>query len=223
MKLFFLYCLLVILLFPIVNLSQSEKCLMKPTYLGMEIPTKGFIWLENEEFQGVCDEIPDTGWIRYPGKEFNMYIHTDGPEGSGRFWNVSVGFSAKSVTKPERGFCFITSTIGWRTLRKFDQTLLKWVNDEDADGKPELVIWDSFPLSEESQSMAEFGLMAWVYQVDLNGKCKIDWHKSRKKAFEIETAYRRPIENNDSLLIKIRKTAADALENFASEKCGPSD
>ena len=222
MKISVFFCQLIILFSPLVELSQSQKCLMKPPYLDMEIPVKGFIWLENEEFEGTCDEITETGWTKYPGKEFNLYIQAEGPEGRGRYWNVSIGFSTIPDTIPERGFCFVTSTVGWRTLRNFDQIPLKWASDEDADGKPELVIWDSFPLSEEP-TMVEFGLMAWVYQVDGNGKCKIDWNLSRKKAFEIAASYQKPLEKNNPTLTKLRKTAFKALVDFASGKCNPGN
>jgi hypothetical protein len=36
--------------------------------------------------------------------------------------------------------------------------------------------------------MAEFGLMAWVYQLDSNGKFTIDWSLSRQMAGEIAAA-----------------------------------
>jgi hypothetical protein len=206
--------LLVVLLCP--SIGNSQRCLIQPAHIRMDVPRIGFVWLENEEFEGPCDKVPDTAWVRYPSREFIMYIHADGPEGSGRFWNVTVGFSTNDQTKPQRGFCFVTSTVGWRTLRSFNQTPLQWMNDENGDGKPELVIWESFPLRDEP-GMAGYGLVAWVYQVDREGKFNIDWNLSRRKASEIAAAYRKPLEKNDLL----RERAAKALEDFASGKCTP--
>jgi hypothetical protein len=186
----------------------------------MDVPKNGFQWLANEDFRGPCDKVSDTAWTRFVSKQFILYVYADGPVGSGRFWNVSVGFSTREEAKPKRGFCFVTSTIGWRTLQEFDQVPLRWLSDENADNKPELIIWDSFPLSDEP-SMAEYGLVAWVYQIDRTGKCKIDWDLSRKKASEIATSYRKPLANNGSTLDFLRGIAAAALEDFASGKCGP--
>lgn len=57
-----------------------------------------------------------------------------------------------------------TSTAGWRTLRQYRRISLLWLEDLDQDGEAELIIWDSFPLKENA-SMAEYGLVAWVYRL----------------------------------------------------------
>jgi hypothetical protein len=193
---------------------------MRPARTEIEFPRNGFRWLANEEFQGACDKVPDTAWTKFAGRRYSAYVSADGPIGSGRFWNIAIGFSSKTETDPTRGFCLQTSTVGWRTLRYFDQAPLKWLSDENADGNPELIIWDSFPLR-DSPTMAEYGLVAWVYHIDSTGTCQIDWNLSRHKAGEIAAAYRKPLAESDSTVDGLRAIAAGALEDFASGRCTP--
>jgi hypothetical protein len=206
---------------PLAAVSQNHDCLMCPNRVGMTMPAKGFVWLENEDFEGNCDAVPDTAWMAYRGRYITLYVHADGPEGSGRYWNITVGLSSADQTRPERGFCFITSTAGWRTLMEYDKTPLTWVEDENGDGEPELVIWDSFQIS-DAAATDHYGLVAWIYRVDRQGNCIIDWDLSRRKAFDIAVAYRRPVENLGPSLRELRLTAAHALEDFASGKCFPN-
>ncbi len=193
---------------------------MEPSHITIKTPSKGFVWLKNEDLKGTCGAVPDTSWSRWKSNTFALYVYRDGPSGSDRHWTITVGFSTTKEKKPSRGFCFMTSTAGWRTLQHFGEPPLQWVADRDNDGKPELIIWESFPLNEDA-SMAEYGLMAWVYQVEQDGTCKIDYRLSRKLAGEIATAYRNPPAQADPMVQDIRARAANALEDFASGKCTP--
>ena len=116
-----------------------------------------------------------------------------------------------------RGFCLVTSTVGWRTLQQLKGSPLPWAADLNGDGRAELIIWDSFSLR-EGASQAEFGLVAWVYQVDPKGVFTIDWGLSRQMARELASAYWQPLKP-DASLQALRITAAQALEAFASERC----
>ena len=192
--------------------EQGPSCLMEPTHRAMQVPEEGLVWLEGEELHGACDAVLAKKWVRRPSKTFDLLVYADGPSGSGRFWNVTVGVVRKQDTHPSRGFCLTTSTVGWLTLRHFKKLPLPWIEDQDGDGSPELIIWDSFPLSEEA-SLAEDGLVAWVYQVDPNGRFTLDWSLSRTMAGELAAAYRNPPE------LSIRARGAEALEAFANGAC----
>jgi hypothetical protein len=209
---FFLLCLGLTCLSVMAD-SQSRDGLIKPCRVTMKVPDDGFVWLEGEGFEGTCDSVPDTAWTRWSSKDFDLCVFADGPGGSGRFWTITVGLSKKHESRPERGFCFETSTVGWRTLRY--EGSLRWIDDRDGDGKPELIIWDSFPLHEEA-SMAEYGLVAWVYQVQGNGRFQLDWKLTRAMAAELASSYRRPLVGSDMNWQNLRLEAAEALEALAS-------
>ena len=151
-------------------------------------------------------------------EELARIIATEGPSGSGRYWNVTVGLAEAGKTRPTRGFCVTTSTIGWRTLRNFNNNPLPWVSDRNENGLPEFILWDSFPLREEA-SMAEFGLIAWVYEADQKGLFRINWQLSREIAFEIASAYRKPLEETNDRIQNMRKDFARYIEEFASQRC----
>jgi hypothetical protein len=205
---------------PATSGNQQQRCLMNPARVTMRVPEQGFRWLEGEGIQDTCNTVPNTSWVRVSSKQFDLLVHTDGPSGSGRYWEVTVALTTKNDTIPTRGFCFETNTVGWRTLQQFNRLPLRWVEDRDGDGKPELIIWDSFPLNEKA-SLAEYGLVAWVYQVDSNGIFMIDWKLSQQIAGEIAAAYRTQLKEHDSLLQGLRNEAAKALEVFATGKRMP--
>ena len=95
---------------------------------------------------------------------------------------------------------------------------MPWVSDRNENGLPELIIWDSFPLHEEAL-MAEFGIIAWVYETDQKGQFRINWQLSREIAFEIASAYRKPVEETNDRIHNMRKDFARHIEEFASRKC----
>lgn len=209
--------LLTFFLAALADADQRPQCLMEPRYLTMKLPKRGLVWLEGQEFDGACDPVTTTRWMRSPSKEFDLLVHADGPSGSGRFWTVTVGVARKGKTAPRRGFCLETSTAGWQTLRNFEKSPLPWIDDQDSDGTGELIIWDSFPLSGEASS-AEYGLVAWVYRLDQKGGFEIDWSLGRKIAGELAAAYRTPLMNDQDFQ-GVRDRVAEALNAFAAEEC----
>jgi len=204
--------------------QEASVCLMSPSYLKIQVPAHGINWLEGESFDGPCGSIANGEWIIESADSFNVFVATDGPNGSGRYWTVTFGIAQQGETVPRRGFCLETSTVGWRTLQRFSTLPLPWLSDRNADGRPEFIIWDSFPLREDA-SLAEYGLIAWVYQVDPEGILTIDWRLSRELAGEIASEYRLPLKYAGPLkyarfyLQEERKKIARYLDEFASEKC----
>jgi hypothetical protein len=194
--------------------GQLQQGPLKPVWLVIQIPQQGFMWLAGEEFTGNCDTVAEDDWKKYPADDFDMLICADGPAGSGRYWTISLAIKSKTDSIPGRGCCFTTSTVGWRTLPQPADFSLSWAEDRDSDGKPELIIWDSFPLSEEA-TMAEYGLIGWIYQIDQSGLCTIDWNLSRKSAVQIAALYNRPAAGEDQLRSNLQHLAAEALLSFA--------
>ena len=161
---------------------------------------------------------PSGRWLRNPAGHHALFVHADGPSGSGRFWRISVGVADSGEVAPARGFCLETSTAGWRTLQRFGRTPLPWLLDLDADRKPELIVWDSFAVSQEATA-SEFGLVAWVYQFDPPSTFTLDGDASRVLAHELAAAYRAPLETPAHSLARARAAAARALEAFANAEC----
>jgi hypothetical protein len=198
--------------------QQSSICPMEPRHLTIQLPSNGLVWLKGEDFDGPCDAVSPENWVRAPSKAFDLWTYPVGPEGSGRFWTLTVGLGGHEERNPVRGTCLMTTTAGWRTLQRFNDSPLPWADDLDVDGVPELVVWSSFPLSEEP-TQAEFGLVAWVYQVDpARGQFAVDWKLSRKIAGQLAAAYRAPFENDEILQLR-RNKAAQALESFSRGTC----
>lgn len=204
-----------------VGSPQESTCLMEPPYPLLDTPAQGFVALNQTGPWNDCRPTPKT-WLRLPAKTFDLLVHADGPAGSGRYWTVTIALAKKAQRTPERGFCFVTSTVGWRTLQNFDRPLA-WITDQDHDGKPELIIWDSFAMKGDQSMSGNFGLVAWIYQVDARGQFTIDWKLSRKAAGELAAAYRRPLHRVDAVLLQTREQAAQHLESFAAGFCKSAD
>jgi hypothetical protein len=176
------------------------------------------MWLEGEEQTGSCERVPIGKWIRKPSGPSSLFVYADGPAGSGRFWNVTIGMSEIDLAKPARGICLMANTVGWRTLQQYKDSPLPWLDDVDGDGKGEVILWASFPLRPEA-SPAEFGLTAWVYRLTSENTLVIDMDLTRKVAREIAAAYRTPLKHSSQTIAPIRAEAATALEMFADERC----
>jgi hypothetical protein len=145
-------------------------------------------------------------------------VHVDGPTGSGHYWDVTIGVAGRRDSEPTRGNCLTTSTVGWRTLQRYKKGPLPWMDDLDNDGKAELIMWSSFPLHEDP-SLAEYGIMAWVYRLASKDSLVIDWDLSRRLARLIAEEYRAPLYTAVPYPGRLRTEAADALESFADERC----
>jgi hypothetical protein len=198
--------------------SFPPPCLVRPDHFQLRLPRHGFRWLEGQESEGRCEDVPAKKWFRQPSGSVDLLVYADGPSGSGRYWNVTIGVQKRQQSKPVRGICLITSTVGWRTLQQWKRAPLAWLDDLDDDGKAELMIWNSFRLREDA-SMAEYGLMAWVYRVESENSLAIDWDLSRKMAREIAEAYRSSLDLMTPYTGPLQKEAAEALEQFADEGC----
>lgn len=198
--------------------ADLPGCLMAPEHTTISIPKVGFRWAEGEAFEGPCDSVADSMWVRQSAGDYDLFVATDGPGGSGRFWHITIGLADTGAARPARGVCIMTWTVGWRTLRQWDRAPLSWLEDRDGDGKPEVIIWDSFPLHEEA-TMAEYGLTAWVYRVSADGLLTLDWTLSRAMALQIAAAYGTPPDDDSAHPDKMRENIAAHLELFARGKC----
>lgn len=202
--------------------SFQPECLVRPGHLQLRLPTQGFKWAKGDEARGRCGVVRARQWIRQSSGAVELFVYAHGPSGSGRYWDITVGVARKNQSKPSRGLCLTTSTLGWRTLQQ--KTPLLWLDDLDNDGKAEIIIWNSFPIRERA-SMAEYGLMAWVYRVDSENSLSLDWSLTRKMASQIALEYRSRVKSSISSLAPLRVAAAEALERFAAEPCSlpPND
>ena len=198
--------------------AALPRCLMHPVRQAMSIPDKDFRELKESGLPGRCVRIPPGKWIGESGRSAALLVHADGPSGSGRFWHITVGVADSGEAAPARGFCLETSTTGWRTLLRFGRTPLPWLLDLDADRKPELIVWDSFALSEAALE-SDSGLVAWVYRFDPPSTLTLDGDASRVLARELAAAYRAPLETRARSLARARAAAARALEAFANGEC----
>jgi hypothetical protein len=212
--------IMAVVLWPAI-LSAGESllptCSMKPAYLGLRLPTAGLTWVPEEFFSGKCEDIPKKKWIQKPSGPLDLFVYPDGPGGSSRYWHVAVGVAERHQTKPEGGVCLSTSTNGWRTLLEYKRLPLPWLEDLDNDGKFELIIWSSFDVNEPESTWKPPGLVAWVYRLISKDSLVIDLGLSRQMARELAEAYRStPQMPSDP---DLRKAAAEALEQFADDRC----
>lgn len=195
------------------------RCAMAPWHDRIPIPAAGLAWVDGEELSGPCDEDHAHKWT--PALSNAFLVDAQFGIGSARPWVVNVRLPSKSAGEPDRGFCLDTVTLGWRTMFQYWRTPLPWVADLDSDGVSELLIWDSFPLSENA-SMAEYGLMVWVYELGADETFNVNWGLSRKMAAELAEAYRVPITEERDFAARIQPTremAARELDDFAQEGC----
>jgi hypothetical protein len=196
-----------------------HTCWMQPAHLSMRLPDSGFTRPPGEALIGACGDVPMEDWHRGDSAMgMALFAHADGPEGSGRFWDVTLGVATKQSLVPIRGVCVSTSTVGWRTLQRYSRGALPWLDDVDDDGSAEFIIWDSFPLHGEA-SMAEYALVAWVYRLASQDSLVIDWDLSRVLARSLAKEYRLPLDTVSGHLGKLRAEAAEALDKFADGRC----
>jgi hypothetical protein len=208
--------ILTILLAGFVNAQENSFNPLTPRYQSIILPTSGFAWIDNDLAVDSCAAPVDSLWMKQSGEEFDLYVAADGPHGSGRYWTVTVAVLKKDQTDLKNGVCVETSTIGWRTLQRFKKLPLPWVDDQNDNGWPEFIFWDSFPLNDEP-TMAEFGLVGWVYELDEEGVLRLNFELTHALAAEIATAYRQPLENHIASFQQRRNEIAHMLKLFISE------
>lgn len=196
--------------------QQTVPCAMRPSRPAFALPPRGIVSVAPDDD---CDALESGGWERRPADTLEVRVRADGPGGSGRYWRVTVGLARPADDSLLRGLCYTTTTLGWRTLQAGGETSLAmpWVDDRDHDGRPELVVWDSFPLRRDA-TPAEFALVAWVYEFDGRATFGFDVKMSRAIARDIAAAYRVRVDA-DPLRKRLRNQAEQSLTAFASGRC----
>jgi hypothetical protein len=221
-------CLTVLVLLALVSRAAADQggpgpaCLMKPAHAAIAVPAAGRFVDADDDKKGACGSVP-TEWQRARLGNGELTVNAKGPEGSGRYWAITIGLSPHTGSPPSRGVCLETSTAGYRSLRSFGGRGLPWLTDLDGDRHAEAVIWSSFFLTRRGVQ-SETGLNPWVYRVDASaGTLTVDLALSRQLAREVARAYRIPLSEEEAAsaptLREERRIAAEALEAFADGRC----
>ena len=196
--------------------STRPACRMVPPRAVFEIPAKGMVWMASGE-EGACDEVDANHWVRESAGDGDLVVYADGPEGSGRFWEVTVGLAPAHGLWPDRGFCFMATTLGWRSLQSYERTPLEWLRRADRDGVPELVIWDSFQAG-DSESPPDSAIVAWAYR--LSGDSLVfNLESTKQLAEDLAGSYRTSLPNEHAYLREVRDKAVRHLTALASGEC----
>jgi hypothetical protein len=196
--------------------SQTKECLFFAPVQFLPLPEKGFDDLSGYVFD--CEYSTELNWEELRGKDYYLFVHADGPHGSGRFWSIIYGFSSDKEDIPDRGICLISSTTGWRTLRKYESPIF-WAADIDKDGNSEIIILDSFYLDPDMSINVETGIIAWVYKYYEGKGFELSIDLSKKFISTILASYKANFPESDSILIERRLMAAEALDDFLNNKC----
>lgn len=220
---------LVVVSLSLVGGASLPACLMKPQFLTLSLPRDGFVPLgtgSKGTFAEPCEVSAVTEWMRMPAGSRDLLVSADGPSGTGYFWEIEVGVALRTEPKPCRTLSLSTSTRGWRFVRpqNYHRLNIRWLDDLDADGIAELIIWDSFPNVDPFA-----GVTAWVYRMDSKEESLvIDWGLSRRMAREIAQAYIGELNSQPKPGLSVGhlwSLAADALLEFVEEQCtiAPAD
>ncbi len=133
-----------------------------PPYLKIVFPEHGFKQIPSND---TCAVPQDVNWQYAKFDDVILAVYADGPDGSGHFWQIFIGLTRTPQTLPRRGVCLETSTIGWHYRQLPGSKPLFWLKDLDEDKKPELILWDSIPLYQDSVYVS-YTLVAWVFKFD---------------------------------------------------------
>jgi hypothetical protein len=196
-----------------------STCNLAPPHVSIQVPLQGLATPGDGDLDCSLEDTSD--WVRMSAGDRDLLVSTDGPLGSGRYWTVTIGLAIPGADTPDRGLCLSTSTIGWRTLQQFGSGPLRWLDDIDEDGHPEVVIWDSFQLSDEPIPPS-FGLVAWAYDLSNEDSLSIDWDSSRNIARQLARAYGTRLDTSDRQLLRSRSLASTTLRRFAENRCATS-
>jgi hypothetical protein len=198
--------------------EQSDPCNISAPLPAAIEAVPGFDSVSPHGQEGFPIGLDSLKWVRHSGAGFELFVHADGPGGSGRYWQIAVGHGPQGATAPTKGFCFETSTLGWRTLQKFEDKPIPWAEDVDGDGDPELIVWSSFFAgSDEETSPHPSGLMAWVYRVSPEGFFELELDLTFRFASRIIKAYRTPV-GDDEAIQKTRDMIADCIKSFCAKE-----
>lgn len=178
-------------------------------------------WVAGEERHGSCGSdgpgAEGSEEVQLRGEPFRL--RALGPSGSGRYWEVLVSWPGDAGT---RGFCFSSSSGGWRQIgadaRLADAItpLVRWWQDVDGDGLPELVVRSTLEL-EPGASLDHAAVSAAAYDRD-GDSFVLDPGSTRTLRAAIAQAYRAAAERPESsrALREHCELAAERLAQSAS-------
>jgi hypothetical protein len=113
--------------------AAPARCWMAPERVVITLANTGFVDVDHPKPIG-CDEMPANAQ-RGALAAAELVVHPEGPEGSGRYWTVTIGLAPTRGGVPTRGVCLATSTAGFRSLRTFGNRALSWLVDRDGDAR----------------------------------------------------------------------------------------
>ncbi len=194
--------------------DEVVKCELQPIWVKLDLPEQGFKDLDDDKKKNnICKIDHDWQEFKFAGQKY--YSGVSGPEGSGRYWNITIGVSELNRKNPTRGLCFVVSTIGWRTLQRYPR--LQWMTDLDDDGTPEFIIWNSFYLDDSLQAQRS-GISVWVYKI-LGEQLILDSSLTRKLSLKLSKAYLKSLPRANSSLYRSRRKISRILSGIAKSKC----
>ena len=187
-------------------------------------------WLPGEDEQGPCqmdeqghlvgDEFSDVSHEvgNSAGSEFDVSYY--GPSGSGRYWGVGLSLLQDGVL---HGFCFSTSTVGWRYIGGDNELasalvpLIAWIQDVDVDGNQEFVIRSSFDLG--GGDRGDYAITATAYDLQA-GQMILDKNSTQVLRFRIADAYQAAQRRKDVTSYDRARFHA-AAEHLLKHSCNP--
>jgi hypothetical protein len=89
---------LALLVAPALLLLQGAapaRCLMEPPFVKLRLPAAPLEWLPGQDSEGACDDVPPGACVRTPLGSLDVMSCPVGPEGSGRYWTVTIGLASK--------------------------------------------------------------------------------------------------------------------------------
>jgi hypothetical protein len=195
---------------------KPPKCRMAPPAAAFALPAQGMIWQSPGE-EGACEEIDASLWVREPAGDGDLFVYADGPGGSGRFWEVSVGLAPAHADQPTRGFCLMATTLGWRSLQNYDRVPLEWLRRAERDGVPEVIIWDSFQAG-DSESPPDAAIVAWAYRLS-GDRLVLNLDSTKEWAADLARSYRSILPHEGPYLREVRDKAVSRLTALAQGDC----
>ncbi|NKB98933.1 MAG: hypothetical protein GKR90_10630 [Pseudomonadales bacterium] len=136
-------------------------------------------------------------------------VHSWFKGGSGRYWSIAINNGGNGW------ICLSTSTLGWRTLQKFDDGPLPWTRDFDGDGLNEFIYWQSSALGQSISS--GYGLAARVYRIRGRSELVLDSIATLIIRRHLIMAYQRSMDQLPEWSRQQRKNAAELIRGSLSE------